>query len=134
MDTSSLKKIKISKKKINIVPGDIVLAPYSKGKYSKASVLQVIHPYAKVQYVDKKVMFDSKKKGFNATIQSIFDFTDKNLNNYILNKKSEVYEFVDFFKFKKLLNKKKYLNSESKFIFSVISTMLFIENFNEKNL
>ena len=55
MDTSSLKKIKISKKKINIVPGDIVLAPYSKGKYSKASVLQVIHPYAKVQYVDKKV-------------------------------------------------------------------------------
>ena len=86
------------------------------------------------EYVDKKVMFDSKKKGFNASIQSIFDFTDKNLNNYILNKKSEVYEFVDFFKFKKLLNKKKYLNSESKFIFSVISTMLFIENFNEKNL
>ena len=79
-------------------------------------------------------MFDSKKKGFNATIQSIFDFSDKNFNNHILNKKSEVYEFVDFFKFKNIFNKKKYLNSESKFIFSVISTMLFIENFNEKNL
>ena len=29
---------------------------------------------------------------------------------------------------------KKYLNSESKFIFSVISTMIFIEKFYEKNL
>ena len=53
--SSSLKKIKISKKKLNVNPGDIVMVPYSKGKFSKASVVQVLHPYVKVQYIDKKV-------------------------------------------------------------------------------
>ena len=86
------------------------------------------------EYVDKKVMFDSQKKGFNATIQSVFDLKDKNLINYVLNQNSEIYEYIDFSKFKALLNKKKYLNSESKFIFSAISTMIFIENFYEKKL
>ena len=57
-----------------------------------------------------------------------------NLINYVLNQNSEIYEYIDFSKFKALLNKKKYLNSESKFIFSAISTMIFIENFYEKKL
>ena len=83
------------------------------------------------EYVDKKVMFDVKKRGFNATIQSIFNLQDKNIINYILNKNSEIFDYVNFDKFKKLLYKKNYLNSESKFIFSVISTMIFIDKFYE---
>ena len=49
-----------------------------------------------------------------------------------MNKNSEIYEYVNFDKFKNLLSQKKYLNSESKFIFSVVSTMIFIEKFYEK--
>ena len=84
------------------------------------------------EYVEPKVMFDTKKRGFNAAIQSIFNFNDQKLTNYVLNKNSEIYEYVNFDKFKNLLSQKKYLNSESKFIFSVISTMIFIEKFYEK--
>jgi len=52
---TSLKKIKIAKKKITVSPKEIILVPYSKDKYTKAIVLQVVHPYVKVQYIDKKV-------------------------------------------------------------------------------
>ena len=76
-------------------------------------------------------MFDTKKRGFNATIKSIFNFNNKKLTNYVLNKNFEIYEYVNFDEFKNLLSQK-YLNSESKFIFSVISTMIFIEKFYEK--
>ena len=86
------------------------------------------------EYVEPQVMFDTKKRGFNATIKSIFNFNNKKLANYVLNKNSEIYEYVNFDEFKNLLSQKKYLNSESKFIFSVISTMIFIEKFYEKNL
>lgn len=83
------------------------------------------------EYVDEKVMYDTKKKGFNASVQSILNFKDKSVNKYILNKNSEIYDFINFDKFQNLINKKEHLNSESKFIFSVISTMMFIEKFNE---
>ena len=86
------------------------------------------------EYVNKNVMYDSQKRGFNATIKSVFDLNDKNLINYLLNLNSEIYEYVDFYKFKDLINKKKHLNSESKFIFSTLSSMIFIENFYEKKI
>lgn len=86
------------------------------------------------EYVEPQVMFDTKKRGFNATIKSIFNFNNKKLTNYVLNKNSEIYEYVNFDEFKNLLSQKKYLNSESKFIFSVISTMIFIEKFYEKKI
>ena len=65
-------------------------------------------------------------------MSEVINFNDQKLTNYVLNKNSEIYEYVNFDKFKNLLSQKKYLNSESKFIFSVVSTMIFIEKFYEK--
>lgn len=78
-------------------------------------------------YIDKNVVYDTRKRGFNATVQSVFDLKNKNIKNYLLNSKSEIFEYINFDKFEQLLSKKKYLNSESKFIFSAISTMFFLE-------
>ena len=42
-------------------------------------------------------------------------------------KTNQIYEFVNFNQLKKILHKTKHLNSESKFIFSVINAAIFLK-------
>ena len=70
---------------------------------------------------------DRYKKGFNSSITSIFDFSDKNFMEEILNKDSQIYEFFDFEKIKKIFKKDINLNHYSKFIFSFINAKIFLD-------
>ena len=45
--------------------------------------------------LNDKVRLDRKKKGFNASINSIIDFQNKDLRKSILDSSSSLYQFID---------------------------------------
>ena len=79
--------------------------------------------------VKDEILWDINKKGFNANITSLFNFKSKKFKDYVLDKNSSIYDFVNYNKFKKLLLLEKYPNSLSKFIFNVINCKVFLDKF-----
>ena len=65
--------------------------------------------------------------GFNAALNSLIFLQNDHIRNYILDKKSPIYDLVNINKIEKLLKRKKLKNSESKFLFSLISSKIFLE-------
>ena len=78
-------------------------------------------------YLIDTVRLDREKKGFNSSVQSIFDFEDKDFYETILNKNNKVYDFIDNSKLRKILQKDISKNHYSKFLFSLINLNIFFE-------
>ena len=78
-------------------------------------------------YLIDCVRMDREKKGFNSSVESIFDFNDKDFYENILNKKNKIYEFIDNSKLRKILQKDIGKNHYSKFLFSLINLNIFFE-------
>ena len=78
--------------------------------------------------LNDKVRLDRRKKGFNASINSVVDLMDPEVRQIIFDKKSLVNEFVDLKKLEKDLNLKNLDNHFSKLIFSIIGTKFFLES------
>ena len=78
--------------------------------------------------LEDQVRLDRNKKGFNASINSILDLSDKNtINELILD--SPIFNIVNKEKFFKYLTKADFhLNENKKFLFSFINAKLFLEN------
>ena len=79
-------------------------------------------------YLNDKVRLDRRKKGFNASINSIIDLEDPSNLDYILNPASELYEVLDREKVRLLLSEKNQPNHFSKFIFNLLNARIFLEN------
>ena len=78
-------------------------------------------------YLIDTVRLDREKKGFNSSVQSIFNFEDKDFYETILNKNNKVYDFIDNSKLRKILQKDISKNHYSKFLFSLINLNIFFE-------
>lgn len=78
--------------------------------------------------LDNKVRWNYEKMGFNSSIESIYNFKNKTIKEFLFDKKSNIYEFIDYKKFQKLFLDKKFPNHLSKFIFNVIGCKIFLEN------
>ena len=78
-------------------------------------------------FLHEEVRTDRLKKGFNASITSIFDFSDKKFLDEILDENSEIFKIFDINEIKKILTKDISLNHYSKFIFSFINAKFFID-------
>jgi asparagine synthase (glutamine-hydrolysing) len=78
-------------------------------------------------YLVDSVRLDREKKGFNSSVQSIFDFNDKDFFENILNKKNKIYDFIDNTKLRKIFEQDISKNHYSKFIFSLINLNIFFE-------
>ena len=50
-----------------------------------------------------KIRLNRKKIGFNFNLNSLIDFKDKKTLNWLLNKKSEIFRYVNYKKYKKLI-------------------------------
>ena len=74
------------------------------------------------------VRLDRQKKGFNASINSLFNFEDSNTREYFLNKRSPISDLVDLNKIKNLININPCPNHYSKFLFNFINTKIFLEH------
>jgi asparagine synthase (glutamine-hydrolysing) len=93
-----------------------------KDGYSK----NILREISKSYLVDS-VRVDREKMGFNSSVQSLFDFKDKNFCENILNKNNKIYDFIDNSKIRKILQKDISKNHYSKFFFSLINLNIFFE-------
>tara|TARA_E500000178_G_C17020121_1_gene755085 strand:+ start:1107 stop:2948 length:1842 start_codon:yes stop_codon:yes gene_type:complete len=84
-------------------------------------------------YLNEKVRLDRVKKGFNASINSLINFKDKNNLDFLLDKNSKIFEFVRRDKIKKLFTNNKTPNHLSKFLFAFISSKIFLD-INDKTI
>lgn len=77
--------------------------------------------------LNDQVRLDRHKKGFNASINSIIDFTNKKDIEFIL-EDSEVYNLIDKTKIESILKQNSLPNSFSKFLFNFINVKLFLKS------
>lgn len=73
------------------------------------------------------VRLDRKKKGFNASINTLVDFKDKETREFLLDKKSRIFDFVNRDKISNIFESNKTSNLISKFLFSFISCKMFLD-------
>jgi len=76
--------------------------------------------------LNDKVRLSREKKGFNASINSIFDFNNPKHRSYFLDD-SPIFDYFDREKMEGMLNKGEYPNSYKKFLFSFINAKIFLE-------
>ncbi|MDQ7834248.1 MAG: asparagine synthase (glutamine-hydrolyzing) [Humidesulfovibrio sp.] len=76
--------------------------------------------------LNDKVRLDRQKKGFNASVESIFNFTSGDDREYILSD-GPIYDFMHRDKIKGLIDSETFPNSLSKFLFSFINCKLFMD-------
>ncbi len=75
----------------------------------------------------KKIFFDSEKKGFNASILSVFPLDKENKN--ICLSDSGIFDIIDKNIFESMLEKDFVKNSYSKFLFAFLSSKFFLDSF-----
>lgn len=75
------------------------------------------------------IILDNKRKvGLNAPITDLLDLDDENTRSYLLSD-SPIYEIVRKESILNMLDMKNYPNSDSKFLFSFLSSKIFMEEF-----
>lgn len=90
---------------------------------AKALVRDAVHDIA-----PKEVIYNPRKVGFNIPILDYFDMQLPE-NRSVLMRESPIYDFIDRSSVEKVATKGKLENSFSKFLFSFLSTMLFLEEY-----
>ena len=77
--------------------------------------------------LNDQVRLDRRKKGFNASINSIIDLHNSDVQDYILDDRNELFTFIDCEKVRSLLLNDNHPNHFSKFIFNLLNTKIFLE-------
>jgi len=77
--------------------------------------------------LNDQVRLDRRKKGFNASINSIIDLHNSDVQDYILDDRNELFTFIDREKVRSLLLNDNHPNHFSKFIFNLLNTKIFLE-------
>ena len=77
--------------------------------------------------LNDQVRLDRRKKGFNASINSIIDLHSSDVQDYILDDRNELFTFIDREKVRSLLLNDNHPNHFSKFIFNLLNTKIFLE-------
>lgn len=77
--------------------------------------------------LNDKVRLDRRKKGFNASINSLFDFSDKETRGLFLDPRAPVYDLIDIDRVANLLDMNPAPNHYSKFLFSLINANIFLK-------
>lgn len=80
--------------------------------------------------LNEKVRLDRRKKGFNASINSMIDFQDSGTRAYLLDPSAEIFEYIEINRIKQLFNRFPIPNHLSKFLFNFINARIFLENHN----
>jgi asparagine synthase (glutamine-hydrolysing) len=73
------------------------------------------------------VRLDRRKKGFNASINSIVKLDDQETRDYLLDPSAQIFEIIDRKRIIPLLDKFPIPNHLSKFIFNFINARIFLE-------
>jgi asparagine synthase (glutamine-hydrolysing) len=76
--------------------------------------------------LNDKVRLDRKKKGFNASISSLFDFNDRSIMEEMMDR-GKAFDYVDRNKIEPFFYQETKPNSISKFLFNFINIKYFLE-------
>jgi asparagine synthase (glutamine-hydrolysing) len=77
--------------------------------------------------LNDQVRLDRRKKGFNASINSLFDFSDKSTRDYFLDSSSAIFDLVNINSVEQMISSKEASRHNSKFLFSFINCKIFLE-------
>jgi asparagine synthase (glutamine-hydrolysing) len=77
--------------------------------------------------LNDQVRLDRRKRGFNASINSIVDFSDRDVRSYLLEPRARVFELVRRDRIERLFDDNPAPNHISKFLFSFINARIFLE-------
>ena len=77
--------------------------------------------------LNEQVRLDRRKKGFNASINSMINLQDTEVRAYLLDPKAEIFEIIDRGKMDQLFDQYPIPNHLSKFIFNFINARMFLE-------
>ena len=78
--------------------------------------------------LNDQVRLDRRKKGFNASINSLFDFSDSETRDYFLDGNSRIFDLMDKEKVRKVLDTNPAANCYSKFLFNFVNAKIFLAN------
>ncbi len=73
------------------------------------------------------VRLDRRKRGFNASINSMINFNDNKIKEYLLDKNSKIFDYINLKKIEKLFYLDVIPNHYSKFLFSFINAKIFLD-------
>ena len=79
--------------------------------------------------LNDQVRHDRKKMGFNASINSMIDFEDSEVRDFLLDPSAEIFQIVDRGAVKCLLNQRPMPNYLSKFLFNFVNARVFCESY-----
>ncbi|MEC9292926.1 MAG: asparagine synthase (glutamine-hydrolyzing) [Chloroflexota bacterium] len=77
--------------------------------------------------LNDQVRLDRRKKGFNASINSMIDLQDTEVRAYLLDPKAEIFEIINRKKLEQLFDQFPIPNHLSKFIFNFVNARMFLE-------
>lgn len=78
-----------------------------------------------------RIRLNRKKIGFNFDLNSLIDLNNNEIQNWLLEKNSEIFNFINYEKFSDLITKKNINdNFLQKFIFTIINSKIFLEENN----
>ena len=77
--------------------------------------------------MNDKVRLDRQKKGFNASINSLFNFNDPDLQEYLFDNTSPIYDIITKENIKHLFDINPLPNHYNKFIFNFINAKIFLD-------
>jgi asparagine synthase (glutamine-hydrolysing) len=99
------------------VPSNLLI----RSGFAKAILRESVKNYAPIE-----IMANPQKIGFNAPIESLIDFSDKETLKFLFSD-SRIYDMVNKKSIQKLSQKNSFDNSESKFLFNFISSKIFLD-------
>jgi asparagine synthase (glutamine-hydrolysing) len=77
--------------------------------------------------LNDQVRLDRRKKGFNASINSMIDFRDPAVRSYLLDPRAEVFQLIRRDRIERLFDLYPVPNHLSKFLFAFINARIFLE-------
>ena len=78
--------------------------------------------------LNDQVRLDRRKKGFNASINSLFDFSDRETWTSFFDGDSHLFDLVDRKEIQSLASMNPAPNHYGKFLFNFINAKIFLEN------
>ena len=79
--------------------------------------------------VQKEILDDKRKTGFNINVGSMFDLKSDYMKKNILNKRNKIFNIINRDRILALLNDKNNIKKYGKFIFSFINTSIFLNKY-----
>ena len=70
-----------------------------------------------------------EKKGFNASLHSLFDFKDKDFLNFLMDD-NYIFELIPKKFFQKIVKKEVFDNDENKIVFNALNIKIFLQQQN----